>query len=83
MDDSVRVNKFKAIFEKGYTPNWITEMFRIVKVQKTNPVISYLLEDYRGKPIVGGFYEYEFYRVANPDVYLVRKVLIEKVLRKK
>ena len=30
MGDSVRVSKFKTIFEKGYTPNWITEMFRTV-----------------------------------------------------
>ncbi|XP_071646745.1 uncharacterized protein [Temnothorax longispinosus] len=72
--DSVRVSKFKTIFEKGYTPNWTTEVFRIVKVQKTNPV-TYLLEDSCGKPIAGGFYEYELHRVANPDVYLVEKVL--------
>ena len=31
--DSVRLSKFKTIFEKDYTPNWITEMFTIVKVQ--------------------------------------------------
>ncbi|XP_024882914.1 uncharacterized protein LOC112461768, partial [Temnothorax curvispinosus] len=72
--DSVRVSKFKTIFEKGYTPNWTTEVFRIVKVQKTNPV-TYLLEDFCGKPVAGGFYEYELHRVANPDVYLVEKVL--------
>jgi len=73
----VRVSKFKMIFEKGYMPNWTTEVFRIVKVQKTNPV-TYLLQDYREKSVIGGFYEYELYRVANLDVYL-----IEKVLRKK
>ncbi|XP_018403806.1 PREDICTED: uncharacterized protein LOC108780548 [Cyphomyrmex costatus] len=38
---------------------------------QTNPV-TYLLEDFRGELIAGGFYEYE--RVANPDVYLVEKV---------
>ncbi|XP_018397728.1 PREDICTED: uncharacterized protein LOC108775777 [Cyphomyrmex costatus] len=75
--DSVRVSKFKTVFEKGYTPNWTTEVFRIVKVQKTNPV-TYLLEDYRGKPVAGGFYEYELHRVVNPDVYLVKKVLRKK-----
>jgi len=36
--DSVRVSKFKTMFEKGYTPNWTTEVFKIVKVQKTNSV---------------------------------------------
>jgi len=32
------VSKFKTMFEKGYTPNWTTEVFKITKVQKTNPV---------------------------------------------
>ncbi|XP_024875670.1 uncharacterized protein LOC112457031 [Temnothorax curvispinosus] len=70
--DSVRVSKFKTIFEKGYTPNWTTEVFRIVKVQKTNPV-TYLLEDFCGKPIAGGFYEYELHRVANPTCISLKK----------
>jgi len=42
--DSVRVSKYKTLFEKGYTPNWTTEVFKIIKVQKTNPV-TYLLEN--------------------------------------
>jgi len=57
--DSVRVSKYKTLFEKGYTPNWTTEVFKITKVQKTNPV-TYLLEDSCGKSVAGGFYEYEF-----------------------
>ncbi|KYN11004.1 hypothetical protein ALC57_16856 [Trachymyrmex cornetzi] len=38
--DSVRVSKCKTVFEKGCTPNRITEVFTIVKgaVQRTNPV---------------------------------------------
>ncbi|XP_011878968.1 PREDICTED: uncharacterized protein LOC105568152 [Vollenhovia emeryi] len=58
----------------GYAPNWSTEVFKIGKVQKTNPV-TYILEDSCGKPIAGGFYEHELHCVANPDVYLVEKVL--------
>ncbi|XP_018393516.1 PREDICTED: uncharacterized protein LOC108772481 [Cyphomyrmex costatus] len=74
VDDAVPVSKFKTIFEKSFTPNWTTEVFNIIKVQQTNPV-TYLLEDSRGELIAGGFYEYELHRVANPDVYLVEKVL--------
>ncbi|XP_011061741.1 PREDICTED: uncharacterized protein LOC105150403 [Acromyrmex echinatior] len=77
VDDSVRVSKYKTIFEKGYTPNWTTEMFTIFKVQRTNPV-TYLLEDYRGKFIAGAYYEYELYRATYPDAYLVEKVLRRK-----
>jgi len=71
--DSVRVSKYKTLFEKGYTPNWTTEMFKITKMQKTNPVTY--LKDSCEKPVAGGFYEYKLHRIANPDVYLVEKVL--------
>jgi len=56
--DSVRVSKFKTVFDKCYTPNWNTEIFKIIKMQQTNPV-TYLLEDFCGKSIAGGFYEYK------------------------
>ncbi|XP_050455374.1 uncharacterized protein LOC126853569 [Cataglyphis hispanica] len=35
-NDPVRVSKFKTIFEKGFTPNWTTEIFRITKEDSTN-----------------------------------------------
>ncbi|RLU15684.1 hypothetical protein DMN91_011439 [Ooceraea biroi] len=72
--DKVRVSKYKTVFAKGYTPNWSTEVFTVSKVQRTNPV-TYLLQDYSGKPISGGFYEHELLRARYPDVYLVEKVL--------
>jgi len=30
--DSIRVSKYKTLFEKGYTPNW-TEVFKITSVE--------------------------------------------------
>ncbi|XP_067211747.1 uncharacterized protein [Linepithema humile] len=51
--------------------------FRIAAVQRTNPV-TYLIKDYRGDPVAGGFYEYELLKTAQPDVYLVEKVLRRK-----
>ena len=33
MGDLVRVSKFKIVFDKGYTPNSNTEVFKIIKVQ--------------------------------------------------
>ncbi|XP_067216859.1 uncharacterized protein [Linepithema humile] len=68
--DPVRVSKFKTVFEKGYTPNWSTEVFKIATVQRTNPV-TYLIKDYRGDSVTGGFYEYELLKTAQSDVYLV------------
>ncbi|XP_011858456.1 PREDICTED: uncharacterized protein LOC105556011 [Vollenhovia emeryi] len=75
--DAVRVGRYKTVFEKVYTPNWTTEVFKIVTVQRTNPV-TYLLKDYRGEPVAGAFYEYELHRATYPDVYLVEKVLRRK-----
>ena len=75
--DKVRISKVKKKFEKGYTPNWTTEIFTVDKVQLTNPV-TYKLRDYRNEPIDGGFYEQELSRSSTSDVYLVEKVLKTK-----
>jgi hypothetical protein len=72
--DFVRVSKQKAVFDRGYTPNWSAEIFRVVKVRSTNPT-TYLLEDFEKRPVKGGFYSHELQRVRHPDVYLVEKVL--------
>ena len=72
--DSVRISKYKHVFRKGYLPNWTTELFKINKIQITNP-ITYLLEDEKGSPIRGAFYEHELQKTKLPDVYLIDKVL--------
>lgn len=74
VDDLVRISKYKGIFEKSYTHNWSTEIFKIIKIQITNPV-TYLLEDLNGEKIRGGFYEYEIQKSLAPDVYLVEKII--------
>lgn len=73
-DDYVRISKHKSIFQKGYTPNWSTEIFKIIKVQNTNPT-TYLIQDARGRPILGAFYGQELQKTKHPDVYLVEKVI--------
>ena len=74
LGEKVRISKNKHVFEKGYTPNYTTEVFTIDKVKKTIPH-TYLLKDYQGEPIAGGFYEEELLKTAHPDVYLVEKML--------
>ncbi|XP_011631327.1 uncharacterized protein LOC105423319, partial [Pogonomyrmex barbatus] len=61
-----------------YTPNWITEVFKIVKVQHTNPVTY--LRIIAEKPSLE-LYEHELHRATHPDAYLVEKVLRKKGLR--
>lgn len=72
--DQVRMSKYKKVFYKGYTPNWTTEIFKIKKVQPTNP-ITYLLIDSDGHDIKGTVYEEELQLVKQPGLYLVEKIL--------
>lgn len=72
--DRVRVSKSKQIFEKGYTPNWSTEIFTVDRVRHTVPY-TYHLKDYQNQPIAGGFYEEELQKTKCPDVYLIEKVV--------
>lgn len=73
----VRVSKYKHLFEKGYTPNWTTEIFKIKRIQQTYPV-TYLLIDMNGEDIHGSFYSEELQLVRNPKLYLVEKILKTK-----
>lgn len=73
--DKVRISKNKHVFEKGYTPNWTTEIFTVDRVVASTSPVTYKLKDYQDKPISGGFYEEELLRVEYPDTYLVEKVL--------
>lgn len=77
INDYVRISKFKSLFEKGYTPNWSTEIFRIAKVLPTEP-ITYQLVDLNGDEIKGCFYEYELLKTYNTDIYLVERVIRRK-----
>lgn len=75
--ENVRISKYKHLFEKGYTPNWTTEVFKIHKIKNTNPV-TYILEDYQNETILGSFYEHELLKVKHSDIYLVQKILKNK-----
>ena len=75
--DKVRISVYKGVFTKGYLPNWSTEIFTIIKVNKTTPP-TFILEDYTGSPIAGGFYVEEIRRTMYPDDYLVEKVIRTK-----
>ena len=55
--DNVRISKYEHIFEKGYTPNWKSEIFKIKRVRNTNPN-THILEGYQGYDIQGDFYEF-------------------------
>lgn len=76
-DRGFPISKYKNLFEKGYTPNWSTEIFTIDHRKPTNPA-TYILKDGQGNLIQGGFYQQELQRTRYPDVFLVEKVLRRK-----
>jgi hypothetical protein len=75
--DYVRISKYRGVFDKGYTPNWSTEIFTIDKVKLTNPT-TYILNDMKGEEIIGGFYGLQLQKVKHPDIYLVEKTIKRK-----
>lgn len=75
--DSVRISKNKRVFTKGYLPNWTNELFKVYAVKPTKPP-TYILQDYKGEILKGGFYEQEISKSKTGDVYLVDKVLKRK-----
>jgi hypothetical protein len=72
--DSVRISTHKGVFAKGYLSNWSTEVFTIVKINKTAPP-TYQLRDYNGVPIAGCFYSEEINKTNFPNDYLVEKII--------
>lgn len=73
----VRISKMKGRFEKGYLPNWSTEIFTVIDVLKTNPV-TYKLADYKGEVLEGSFYNEELQQTEMKDIFLVQKILKER-----
>lgn len=75
--DKVRVSKHRSVFKKGYTPSWSNEIFTVIKIQTTNPR-TFIIQDYLGEIIKGGFYAFELQKVKHSNIYLIEKILRRK-----
>ena len=58
VNDRVHIFKWKDKFEKGYCGYWMKEIFKVVKVKHTNPVM-YEIQDLNNEDIKGSFYANE------------------------
>ena len=58
VDDHLRISKYKNIFAKGYTPNWLEEVFVIKNVENTVPW-TYVISNLNGDEIIGAFHNKE------------------------
>ena len=71
--DKVRISKKKKTFEKGYNTRWTEEIFTIVEVKRTSPVM-YKIADLNGEKIQGSFYEPELQK-TNQQLFRIEKVI--------
>ena len=74
--DWVRITRKKKTFEKGYTPRWTEEIFKVTQILYTNPV-TYKISDSNDEEIVGSFYEQELQKTTQ-EVFRIEKVLQRK-----
>ncbi len=73
--NKVRISKYKGTFDKGYIPNWTTELFTVSKVLNTNPV-AYKIKSGNEDEIEGIYYEPELVQFDKQDQeYEVEKIL--------
>ena len=74
--ETVRISKYKTLFDKGYLPNYSVEFFKIKQVKIRKPIV-YVLEDTKREKLTGIYYEDELspYDVTTETTYKVEKVL--------
>ncbi|HEX4851419.1 MAG TPA: transposase family protein, partial [Puia sp.] len=65
--DMVRIEKYKHAFEKGYAPNFTSEIFSVCKVRTTTRPITYRLVDTKGNVLEGWFYAQELSLIRIAD----------------
>lgn len=79
--DLVRINKTKRTFDKGYLPNWTTELFKVTKVNMTRPT-TFSIQDLAGEHIEGTFYDSEIQVIKDDHIYEIESVLDRRTTRK-
>lgn len=77
LGDWVRISRIKRTFEKGYTPNWSTEIFQIIGITYTSPP-TFTIKDRLGEVVKGSFYEPELQKTKLNEIFLIEKVLKER-----
>lgn len=68
VNNFVRISKYKQLFNRGYSSAFTNEIFRIEKVDNTNP-ITYKLKYYSEYPVQGCFHNGELLHVEHPNFH--------------
>ena len=72
--DFIRLSKVKKIFEKGYTPRYTHEVFKITEIDNSAYPYMYQLEDLQGEKITGKSYEKEMILTEVPHLKIINKI---------
>ena len=81
--DTVRIQKLKGKFDRGYNEQAIQETFKINEVKTNLKIPMYVLSDYSGNEIIKGrFYQNELVKVSG-DIFRVEKVIKRRRYRGK
>ena len=75
--EHVRISEYKYIFAKGYTQSW-SEKVSVVKNVKNIVPRTYVIEDLKGKEVVGGFCERELQKTNKIDFKITKVLKREK-----
>ena len=54
----MRIFKYKNKFEKGYKGYYSSEIFKVIEILKTNPIM-YKIQDLNDEKVFGSFYANE------------------------
>ena len=69
------------LFDKGYLPNWSTEVFKIARLYNTDPPV-YSLKDHSGEELNGTWYEPELQKITiTDDTYKIESILGQRKVR--
>jgi hypothetical protein len=83
VNDFVRIAKARDAFERGYTPNWTKEIFKVKKIVMGQRPLVYQIEDMSGEDIKGTFYRQERQHVKKAETRRVEKTLQSRYVRGK
>lgn len=76
--DTVRISKYRRIFDRGYKPTFQDEYFKIHNINTRLPIPTYILKSLNTNEIIqGGFYSEEL-QLVKGDVFMVERVLDER-----
>ena len=76
---TVRIGLMKGKFDRGFTPQFKEEIFKIKSISTRLPKPTYELETLeQDETLEGNFYEIELMPVDEPELFVIEKVLRSK-----